>query len=102
MMLRSFLASALVVVATPADAKPLKMICENPRQEYAIAFDKSARSFRAGETDYRVLAVEDTEEKLIVAGVTVEDGPAFRAHFRPYKKIEFYSGNDLMQADGYR
>lgn len=78
------------------------MICENFRQEYTIRFDRHMNSFKADSTDYKILAVEDTSERLVVVGLTVNGGPTFRAHFRPYKKIEFYTDNQLYQTDGCR
>lgn len=39
----------------------------------------------------------------ILSGIEmVNDGPTFRAHFLPHKKIEFFSGNQLVQTDGCR
>lgn len=100
------IASAMIAVAfafpAPAKAAKLKMICENPRREYVLTFDEAANTVFADETRYRVLAVERTKSWLLVTGLTVNDGPTFRAHFRPYKKIEFFSDNQLTQTDGCR
>jgi len=100
------IASATIAAAfafpAPAKAAKLKMVCENPRREYVLTFDEAANTVFADETQYRVLAVEKTKSRLLVTGLTVNDGPTFRAHFRPYKKIEFFSDNQLTQTDGCR
>lgn len=90
------------VQSATAGSGPLTMICENFRQEYTVRFDRHMNSFKADSTDYKILAVEDTSERLVVVGLTVNGGPTFRAHFRSYKKIEFYTDNQLYQTDGCR
>jgi len=100
MRILAFVAAILSPYA--AEAAKLTMICENPRQEYEVRFDKAMNSMRAGDADYRILAVEETTERLVVVGLTVDDGPTFRAHFRPYKKMEFFTGSQLYQTDGCR
>ncbi|MFJ1307954.1 hypothetical protein [Agrobacterium sp. P15N1-A] len=90
-------------IGTSALASEIEtMVCENPRREYQVRFARSENSFLADKTAYRILAVEETSEKLIVVGVTVGDGPTFRAHFKPYKKMEFFSDSQLQQTDGCR
>jgi hypothetical protein len=79
-----------------------QMICENSRREYVVKLDDSFNHFHADDTAYKVLAVERTDEKFIVVGLTVNGGPTFRAHFRPYKKMEFFADNQLFQTDGCR
>lgn len=94
---------ALVAAATSdASVAQLSMTCENPRQEYQITYDRTLDTFHAGDTQYRVLAKEETADRLVIVGLTVNDGPTFRAHFRPYKKMEFYADNQLFQTDGCR
>jgi hypothetical protein len=88
-------------MACQAHAKVLEMICENPRREYTVRFDSKTNEFLLDqETRYRVLAVEDTDSRYVVVGLTVNKGPMFRAHFRPYKKMEFFSEDQLDQTDG--
>jgi len=83
-------------------ASQAKMVCENPRQEYAISFDEMTEIFFSGETQYHVLAVEKTKQRFVVVGLTGDGGPTFKAHFRPYKKMEFFVNNQLFQTDGCR
>lgn len=90
------------VFATAGFAAERTMICENSRREYVVKFDKSWPSLIADTTQYQVLAVENTIERLVIVGLTVEDGPTFRAHFRPYMKMEFFIESQLIQTDGCR
>lgn len=85
-----------------ATAEALELICENPRREYHVVYDRSFGTVKAGDTSYNVLAVEETAERLVVVGLTVNDGPAFRLHIRPYKKMELFAGSQLIQTDGCR
>ncbi|MDR2311649.1 MAG: hypothetical protein LBE54_11755 [Brucellaceae bacterium] len=92
----------LLMPSVQAHAAKLKMVCESPRREYLLTYDETTKTMYADKTLYRVLAVEKTQKKLVVVGLTVNDGPTFRAHFLPYKKIEFFSDNQLIQTDGCR
>jgi hypothetical protein len=93
----------MIAAVSTSQATPIEMACESPRQEYAVAFDPGLRTFKAGDTHYRVLAIENTDELLVAMGHTVDDGPFFRAHFRPYMKIEFVTESALLfQTDGCR
>jgi hypothetical protein len=85
-------------------AKAHSLVCENSRQQYLVVFDDRSNVFVVNpdttNTRYRVLAVERTDTKFIIVGLTTNDGPTFRAHFGPYKKIEYYVGDELYQTDG--
>lgn len=96
------LAAFGMLVGPEARAATLRMVCENPRRDYVVTYEEGAKTMSANETAYRVLAVDRTKQKLVVAGLTVDDGPTFRAHFRPEKKIEYFSDNALMQTDTCR
>lgn len=96
------LAGALITASERADAAQLSMICESPRQEYRVTYDATFGTLDAGDTQYRILATEETAGRLVIVGLTVNDGPTFRAHFRPYKKMEFFTDNQLFQTDGCR
>lgn len=98
-------ALALFALLSPVAAQAaslMTMVCENPRQEYSVRFNKATNSLKAGDTEYRILAIEETDERLVIVGLTINDGPTFRAHFRPYKKMELFSDNQLVQTDGCR
>lgn len=85
-----------------ASASQLTMICENPRREYQVTYDATLETLHADDTQYRILAKEETPDRFVIVGLTVNGGPTFRAHFRPYKKMEFFADNQLSQTDGCR
>lgn len=101
-MALAVLALALALPGSANASNSMTMICENPRQEYVVRFSKAMNSLSAGETQYRVLAVEETKDRMVIVGLTINDGPTLRAHFRPYKKMEFFTDNQLFQTDGCR
>lgn len=90
-MLRSTLLASAVSTACSihANAATLTMICENPRREYVITFDEGMNSLHADDTPYRILAVEKTSSRLVVAGLTVNEGPTFRPIFDPTGRSSF-------------
>ncbi len=90
-------------LVTDVASAPISMICENPRREYLFVFDIDARIASADGTNYRVLGIENTDERLLIIGLPGNDSSlTFRAHIRPYKKIEFFSDDQLFQTDGCR
>lgn len=81
------------------------MICKNPRREYLVVFREPRTMILNPDSDatrYRVLAVEKQGEQLFVAGLTVKNGPTFRAYFNASKKLEYYAHGKLMQTDKCR
>ena len=98
-----FLALAPIALSAPAcAAAKMTMICENSRREYRVRFEPASRSFTADDTNYRVLSVEDGKNAFLVTGLTTPGGPTFRAHFRPYRKMEFFADGQIAQTDGCR
>lgn len=97
-----FAALAISVTADMASAGTITLICENPRREYLVSYDPSLSTVHADDTPYRVLAVEETPDRLVVVGLTVKDGPTFRLHILPNKKMELFAGSQLIQTDGCR
>lgn len=97
-----FAALAFSVTVGMASAETVNLICENPRREYLVSYDPSLSTVHANDTLYRVLAVDETPDRLVVVGLTVNDGPTFRLHIRPYKKMELFAGSRLIQTDGCR
>lgn len=49
---------------------------------------------------YRILAVEREKNRYIVVAQFEGNGPTLRAHFLPYKKMEFFAEGQLIQTDG--
>lgn len=99
--MRNALLLTLFSVA-PAMAETIEMVCENPGREYVVVFDTDQNTVYANDTLYQVLAVERTSDRFVVVGVTVNNGPTFRLHLHPYKKMELYVDNQLFQTDGCR
>lgn len=91
----------VVLVALTAPVAADEMTCENPRRSYSAVFNETARTFVLDLTsEYKVLAVEDTPERLVVAGmVGFDSGLGFVAEFRPTPRIVFYSNDAAVQTD---
>jgi hypothetical protein len=92
---------------TTETANIVELVCENPRREYLITykggpFASVYATAEDGDTHYKVLAVEETKDRHVVTGLTLNDGPTYRLHLRPYKKIEYFVDNQLVQTDGCR
>jgi hypothetical protein len=87
-----------------AEAKTLQLACENPRREYLVKYQEGAREILLNpdteNSGLRVLAVENTTDKYVVAAQTPNGGPAVRLHLRPYLKIEYWVDGQLFQTDG--
>lgn len=98
----------LAGVSAPAiAAEPIKMMCTNPRQDYLVVFDEAKREFRTNpdtdDTTWKVLAIEDTADRLVVAGMVGQDSDlGFSAEFRPKPKIDLYVNDGVFQADSCR
>ena len=102
-----------IIGSTPGQAATLTMTCKNPPSaDYVVSFNTTTRSFtvtgwdretkRNETTKYTVLAVESTPTDLLVTGLTVNDGPNFRAHFRPDKEMEYFENSKLFQTNTCR
>jgi hypothetical protein len=95
-------AVSILVFSVPVQARTFSMVCKNAHREYAVRFDKTANTFFVEDTAYRILAIESTQARLAVVGLTINDGPTFRAYFRPQMKIEYFENDELFQTDGCR
>jgi hypothetical protein len=73
--MRSILLAAMAIPAVIGEAlaETLSLVCENPRQEYLVSYDPALSTVHADDTLYRVLAVEETPERLVVVGLTVNE-----------------------------
>lgn len=89
------------------DTDPVTMTCvakgfEESGKDYVVRFNKDTRELtltRGDVTPYRVRSVKETPELLIVSGLTVKDGPTFRAHFYPDKMMEYFFPDMPTQQD---
>lgn len=94
--------STAAIIPQISLSDPVSLICENPKREYRVEFDADLRSVSADDTQYSVLAVEDTSETTAVVGLTTGGGPTYRLYLHPYKKMEFFSDGKLFQTDNCR
>ena len=105
-MQKSTIVASLLACSSPlaAETEVFSLICQNPRQEYAVEFLSGNDLIQLGspgsDTTYRVLAEEETVDRHVVVALTTENGPTARLHLRPYQKMEFWTGDQLFQTDG--
>ncbi len=96
--------ASLTVVALPASAESLRMICKSPRQEYLLTFDTLSRSLvlnpDTSKTKYAALAFEKSVAREAGAGM-VGNGSnlGFYAEFRPQMKVDLFRDDKLFQSD---
>lgn len=87
-------------------AKTIQLICENPRREYVVSFSEGDANLKVaaeeGFTLYRVLAVENSNARYVLVALTPDSGPTVRLSLRPYMKMEYWSGSELLQTDACR
>lgn len=85
----------LALSGQAGSAAVLKLVCENPRQEYVATFDSEANTFVVSSggdpTAYRVTAARRSEDGLVVRGRTVNGGPDFEAFFGEAPAIAYGS-----------
>lgn len=90
----------------PAASDTFQVICENPRREYVVSITEGNANLKLsaeeGLTLYRILAVENTDARYVVVALTTDNGPTVRFSLRPYMRMEFWSGSELMQTDACR
>lgn len=100
-MKKSIIFSAAIAIV-PHSVYATAMLCRNPSREYAASYSEDSKRFFADDTEYKVEKVEDTARRYVISGDTVNDGPRFRAQFRPDKRIEFFVDGKLFQTDRCR
>lgn len=94
----------LYLSAGIAVASEMRLICENPRREYLVVYTPGAESLLlnpdAEGANYSILIDDNSDGHHIVTASTPNGGPTARLHLRPYLKMEFWSGGEVMQTDG--
>ncbi|MET1410683.1 hypothetical protein ABVF61_00345 [Roseibium sp. HPY-6] len=97
---------ALLFIPTICFADDYDLRCENPGREYQVIYSEGDRYVVINpdtqSARYLVLAVESGENKLVVAAqlVGTAEAPVLRAHFKPYRKMEYFVGGQVFQTDG--
>ena len=51
-------------------------------------------------THYAVQMDDNSDARHVVTATTFEGGPMAQFHIRPYQKMEYWSGGQLIQTDG--
>ena len=96
--------SILVAVSARAGLAETRLICENPRREYLVIYRPGASELvlnpDSDGTRYPILVDDNTDAQHVVTASTPGDGPTARLHLRPYLKMEFWTGGQLLQTDG--
>jgi hypothetical protein len=98
------LAVLLAMIVPAAASGQVSMICKNPRGEYLVVFDPSARTLilnpDSDASRYKVLAIESTPDRLTVAGMVGFDSDmGFSADFQPKHQVAFYVNETVRQTD---
>ena len=95
-----FVAAITLLTAVSASAET-KLVCENPRREYLVVYERGAAFIildpDSGETKYKVLVDDRTDDHHVVTAETVEGGPTVQLHLWPYQKMEVWSDGQLFQ-----
>lgn len=81
-----------------------RLICENPRREYLVIYSPGAPALilnpDSDTTKYPVLVDDNADGSHVITASTPNAGPTARLHLRPYTKLEFWSGGQVVQTDG--
>lgn len=81
-----------------------RLICQNPRQEYLVIYSPGASEIvlnpDSDRTLYSILVDDISDGSHVITANTPNGGPTARLHLRPYMKMEFWSGGQVVQTDG--
>lgn len=81
-----------------------RLICENPRREYLVIYSPGASALvlnpDSDRTLYSILVDDLSDGWHVITATTPNGGPTARLHLRPYMKMEFWSGGQVVQTDG--
>ena len=98
------LACVPIVFASVSAFAETRLICENPGREYVVIYSPDASELVLNPDSDRTLypiLVDDVSDGLhVVTATTPNGGPTARLHLRPYLKMEFWSGGEVVQTDG--
>jgi hypothetical protein len=94
---------AVVAASVPA-AAGTRLICENPRREYLVLYSPGASDLvlnpDSDRTLFPILVDDVSDGSHVVTATTPNGGPTARLHLRPYLKMEYWSGGEVVQTDG--
>ena len=99
-----FLAILFLQLHAQAVNAEITLICENPRREYIVIYEPGTPYLLLNpdseETRYVIEVDDNRDGSHVVTTLTVEGGPTARLHLRPYQKMEYWDGGQLIQTDG--
>lgn len=98
------LACLTVVFSSVSAYAETRLICENSRREYLVVYSPGASALvlnpESDRTLYSILVDDLSDGSHVVTATTPNSGPTARLHLRPYMKMEFWSGGQVVQTDG--
>lgn len=98
------LALMTVTISSASAHAETRLICENPRREYLVIYSPGASVLTlnpdSDRTIYSILVDDVSDGSHVVTASTPNVGPTARLHLRPYLKMEFWSGGEVVQTDG--
>lgn len=98
------LACFAVIFSTVSAYAETRLICENPRREYLVIYSPGASALvlnpDSDQTLYSILVDDLSDRSHVITANTPNGGPTARLHLRPYVKMEFWSGGQVVQTDG--
>lgn len=98
------LACMAIIVFSAAAHAETRLICENPRREYLVIYSPGASTLilnpDSDRTTYSILVDDLSDGSHVVTASTPNGGRTARLHLRPYLKMEFWSGGEVVQTDG--
>lgn len=98
------LSSLLALFGVGLAHSETRLICENARREYLVIYSPGNPTLilnpDSGATEYQVLVDDNADASHVITASTPNSGPTGRLHLRPYKKMEFWSGGQVVQTDG--
>lgn len=99
-------ASGMILLTSLSAFAETRLICENPGGEYVVVYSPGATDLvlnpDSDRTLYPILVDDMADRAHVVTATTPNDGPTALLHLRPYLKMEFWSGGQILQTDGCR
>jgi hypothetical protein len=98
------LACLVVLFSSVSAYAETRLICENAQREYLMIYSPGASELvlnpDSDRTFYSILVDDLSDGSHVVTAATPNGGPTARLHLRPYLKMEFWSGGQVVQTDG--
>jgi hypothetical protein len=83
-----------------------EMICKNPGREYYVVYEQGMPAVLlnpdSDKTAWPVLSLLFDDSQHVVIVDLGQPGMTAQVHIRPYKKVDIFSGGQLVQTDACR